>query len=265
MTKRMTEAMKRLEDEHRTGVFPYLTVGFPSVEETLALVPALAEAGADLVELGIPFSDPMAEGPTIQASSFHALQQGVTLARCLEVCRTLRERGLTIPIVFMGYYNPLLSYGLSAFAQEAADAGADGVIVPDLPLEESALLGEQLRARKLSLISMLAPTSTDERIAEACAQADGFIYCVSVAGVTGARTDVPSSAIELLRRVRRHTSLPLALGFGVSERRHVEAVGGHAQAVAVGSALINVIHSAPPNERLDRAARFIAELGGPSR
>ena len=265
MTERMTEALRRLEREHRTGVFPYLTVGFPSVEETLALVPALAGAGADQVELGIPFSDPMADGPTVQASSFHALQQGVTPARCLEVCRALREAGVSVPLVFMGYYNPLLSYGLSAFAQEAADAGADGIIVPDLPPEESAPLREQLQARKLSLISMLAPTSTEDRIVDACAQSDGFIYCVSVAGVTGARADVPSGAIELLRRVRRHTSLPLALGFGVSERRHVEAVGGHAQAVVVGSALIDVIHSAPPAQRLSRAARFIAELAGPSR
>ena len=265
MTERMTEALRRLEREHRTGVFPYLTVGFPSVEETLALVPALVGAGADQVELGIPFSDPMADGPTVQASSFHALQQGVTPARCLEVCRALREAGVGVPLVFMGYYNPLLSYGLSAFAQEAADAGADGIIVPDLPPEESAPLREQLQARKLSLISMLAPTSTEDRIVDACAQSDGFIYCVSVAGVTGVRADVPSGAIELLRRVRRHTSLPLALGFGVSERRHVEAVGGHAQAVMVGSALIDVIHSAPPAQRLSRAARFIAELAGPSR
>ena len=169
MTHRITEAMERLEREHRIGIFPYLTVGFPSVEETLALVPALAEAGADQIELGIPFSDPMADGPTVQAATLHALQQGVTPAACLEVCRTLRERGLTIPIVFMGYYNPVLSYGLAAFAQDAADAGADGLIVPDLPAEEETPLKRELQARELSLISMLAPTSTDERIAEACA------------------------------------------------------------------------------------------------
>jgi tryptophan synthase alpha chain len=264
MTHRMTEAMERLEREHRTGIFPYLTVGFPSVEETLALAPALAEAGADLIELGVPFSDPMADGPTVQAATFHALQQGVTPAGCLEVCSTLRKRGLTIPIVFMGYYNPLLSYGLAAFAQDAADAGADGLIVPDLPAEEAGPLKSELQACELSLISMLAPTSTDERIAEACAQADGFVYCVSVTGVTGARDDVPPGAIELLQRVRRHTSLPLAMGFGISERRHVEAVQGRAQAVVVGSALINVIDSAAPAQRLSSAARFIAELAGPS-
>ena len=262
MTSRMTEALSLLGREGRTGIFPYLTIGYPSVEETLELVPALASAGAALMELGIPYSDPLADGPTIQASTHHALQQGVTTARCLEVCAELRKRGVTIPMVFLGYYNPILRYGLDAFARDAAAAGADGVIVPDLPMEEAAPLRRELLSQGLCLVRLLAPTSTDDRIERVCAEAEGFIYCVSVAGVTGARDEVSAGVIDLLRRVRRHTTLPLAVGFGISERRHVEAIAPHAQAVAVGSALINVIHSAAPQERLRQAERFVARLAG---
>jgi tryptophan synthase alpha chain len=253
---------QRLTQEGRTGVFPYLTVGFPTIDDTLSLAPALAEAGADLIELGVPFSDPIADGPTIQAASFDALQQGVTLTKCLEVCKTLRGNGLETPLVLMGYYNPILSYGIDAFARDAALAGADGAIVPDLPPEESTLLREALKAQGLPLISLLTPTSTDERIAEACALAEGFIYCVAVTGVTGARREVSTNAFELLDRIRKHTTLPIAVGFGISEREHVESLAGHAQAAVVGSALINVIHSAPPDERLRRAGDFIAKLAG---
>ncbi len=165
-------------------------------------------------------------------------------------------------MVFLGYYNPILRYGLDAFARDAAAAGADGVIVPDLPLEEATPLRDELLSQELCLIRILAPTSTDQRIERVCAEAEGFIYCVSVAGVTGARDEVSAGVFDLLRRVRRHTALPLAVGFGISERRHVEAMAPHAQAVVVGSALINVIHSAAPQERLRRAERFVAELAG---
>ena len=186
----------------------------------------------------------------------------MTTARCLEACGKLRERGVTIPLVFMGYYNPILSYGIGAFARDAAAAGADGVIVVDLPPEEAGPLRGELLAQGLSLVRLLAPTSTDDRIARVCAEAEGFIYCVSVAGVTGARSEVPSGVFDLLRRVRRHPTLPLAVGFGIAERRHVEEIAPHAQAAVVGSALINVINSAPPDARLQRATQFIAELAG---
>lgn len=262
MTERMKEALSRLMSEGRIGIFPYLTVGFPSVDDTIELVPALAGAGVDLIELGMPFSDPLADGPTIQSASFQALQQGVTPAQCLEVCRTLRERNLTIPLVLMGYYNSILNYGLEAFALDAFSSGVDGLIVPDLPPEEAMPLRKELLKHELSLIVMLAPTSTEERIAEVCGLAEGFVYCVSVTGVTGARSDIPPTAIELLERVRRHTKLPLALGFGVSQSQHVEAVKGLAQAVVVGSALINVIKSATSEQRTEAAVRFIRTLNG---
>ena len=262
MTSRLHQALAGLKRGERVGVIPYLTVGFPTVEDTIALVSALARAGATAVELGIPFSDPLAEGPTIQASSFRALQQGVTMNTCLEVCGRLRGQGLTIPLLFMGYYNPVLAHGIESFALDAAKAGADGMIVPDLPPEEAGPLRSALTAQGLSLIPMLAPTSTEERIALACRTAEGFIYCVSRTGVTGARQEVPAGLFEFLAKVRRHTTLPLAVGFGISERRHVEAVGAHAEAVVVGSRLIDVVDSAPPAERVQRAGDFIAELVG---
>ena len=260
MSTRLQQALAGLKPGERVGVIPYLTVGFPTVRDTLDLVPALAQSGATAIELGIPFSDPLADGPTIQAASYRALKQGVTPAVCLEVCKTLRQRGVTIPLLLMGYYNPILSRGVAAFAADAAAAGADGAIVVDLPPEEAGELRTELKCHGLNLVPMLAPTSTDQRIALACEEADGFVYCVSVTGVTGARSEVPSGLVEFLERVRRHTALPLAVGFGISERRHVKAVGAYAEAVAVGSRLLTVIDSAPPNERVAQAGRYIAEL-----
>jgi tryptophan synthase alpha chain len=262
MTLRLQQALSMLKPREHIGVFPYITVGFPTVDDTLSVVLALEEAGAAVVELGIPFSDPLADGPTIQAASFRALQQGVTTATCLEVCQTLRKRGLSIPILFMGYYNPILSYGIARFAKDAAEAGADGMIVPDLPPEEAGPLHAELTAHGQSLITLLTPTSTDERIALACRQAEAFIYCVSVAGVTGARTEVPAGLFDFLARVRQHTTLPLAVGFGISERRHVETIGAYAEAVIVGSKLVSVVDSAPPAERAAHAGRLIADLTG---
>jgi tryptophan synthase alpha subunit len=262
MTLRLQQALSMLKPKEHIGVIPYITVGFPTVDDTLSVVPALEKAGATVVELGIPFSDPLADGPTIQAASLHALQQGVTTDTCLEVCQTLRKRGLTIPILFMGYYNPILSYGIARFAKDAAEAGADGMIVPDLPPEEAGPLRAELSGHELSFITMLAPTSTDERIALVCRNAEAFIYCVSVAGVTGARTEVPADLFGFLARVRQHTTLPLAVGFGISERRHVETIGAYAEAVIVGSKLVSVVDSAPRAGRASHAARLIAELTG---
>jgi tryptophan synthase alpha chain len=262
VTLRLQQALARLKRGERVGVIPYLTVGFPTLEDTLALVPAMAQAGAAAVELGIPFSDPLADGPTVQAASFRALQGGVTTKTCLDICYRLRGEGVTIPLLFMGYYNPILAHGIEAFAKDAAKAGADGMIVPDLPPEEAGPLRAALHAHDLSLIPMLAPTSTEERIALVCQTAEGFIYCVSVTGVTGARQEVPAGLFEFLAKVRRFTPLPLAVGFGISERRHVEAIGAHAEAVVVGSRLIDVIDSAPPGERVKRASSFIAGLTG---
>lgn len=243
---RLEETFRRLRESGRTGLGAFLTVGYPSVEETLRLVPALLEGGADLVELGIPFSDPLADGATVQRASFHALQQGVTPGTCLEVVAELRRRGVTAPLVLMGYYNPVMAWGEGAFVEAAARAGADGFILVDLPPEEADGLRAACRAAGLDLIFLLAPTSTDARIQRVAAQASGFIYCVSVTGVTGARAHLPPGLADFLARVRRHTDLPLAVGFGISTREHVEAVGRLADAAVIGSAIIDVIDGVGP-------------------
>jgi tryptophan synthase alpha subunit len=186
----------------------------------------------------------------------------MTMHKCIEAARQLRETGVTVPLIFMGYYNPILNYGLEAYAKDCAEAGVDGFIIPDLPVDEAAPFHDACRAEGLALVPMLAPTSTDERIALGAASGDGFVYCVSVAGVTGARSELPTTLPDFIARVRSHTTLPVAVGFGISERAHVELVGRVADAAAVGSALINVIDSAPAEERAGRAAAFIATLVG---
>ncbi|MBI3953762.1 MAG: tryptophan synthase subunit alpha [Chloroflexi bacterium] len=242
------------------AVAPYLTVGYPERGSTLELVPALQEAGAALVELGVPFSDPLADGTTIQRASARALGQGVTLAACLESVAALRARGVTLPLLLMSYVNPILQYGPARFGAEAAAAGADGVIVPDLPPEEADELAAPCATRGLHVVFLAAPTSSDERLAVIAARSTGFIYCVSLLGVTGARARLPERLPEFLGRVRRRTSLPLAVGFGISTRAQVEALRGQAEAAIVGSALLEAIEAAPAAERMRRAAAFIAGL-----
>lgn len=256
------EAFEKIKSERRTGIVLYLTVGFPDVETTLTLVPALAAAGADIIELGVPFSDPMADGTTIQKASFHALQQGVTLKQCLAICSEFRTMGVTLPLILMGYYNPVISLGIDVFTEAARKAGVNGLIVPDLPPEESTPLRESAERQNMDLVSLLAPTSTERRIRDVCATASGFIYCVSVAGVTGARQDVSADGLSLVQRVRRHTDVPIAVGFGVARREHVEAVGAFADAAIIGSALLNVLDTAPRGEIVNEAVRFVTELRG---
>ena len=259
---RLTEKFNQIKSEGRTGLILFLTAGFPDIDATMELVPALAEAGADCIELGVPFSDPLADGPTIQASSFHALRNGVTLGSCIGMVSELRGRVPDTPMILMGYYNPIFSYGVSRFAQEAEDAGLDGVIVADLPPDESGPLMEVCGPRGIHTIPLLAPTSTDLRIERACSLASGFIYCVSLTGVTGAREELTLGVPQLLSRVRRYTDLPLAVGFGISRREHVASVGRYAQAAVVGSALIKSIMDSPRHEMVRRAREYVMELSG---
>ena len=259
---RLAQKFSQIDSEGRTGIILFLTAGFPDMNTTLELVPALAQAGADCIELGVPFSDPLAEGLTIQASSSHALRNGVTLDSCIKLVDRLRNQVPDTPLILMGYYNPILSYGPARFGEEAQRAGVDGVIVPDLPADESGPLRKECEPRGIHIIPMLAPTSTDARVEKACRAASGFIYCVSVAGVTGARDELPPGVFRFLERVRQRTDLPLALGFGISRREHVEAVGSHAQAVIVGSALVRVIADSPGGELIERAQKFVRDLNG---
>ena len=260
--ERIERMFARVRERQRPGLVVFLTAGFPDLDATLELVPALVEAGADAVEIGVPFSDPLAEGPVIQQSSFLALQNGVTARDCLDAVDSLRGRVPDAPLILMGYYNPIYSFGVKQYAQECQRVGVDGLIAVDLPGSESGFLAGECGDRGISLIPLLAPTSTDRSIEDSCRNASGFVYCVSVTGVTGARSEVSNRGIELVQRVRAHTGLPLAIGFGISTPEHVEQVGETAEAAVVGSALVRVMLESPREEVVDRASSFVASLAG---
>ena len=257
---RVSQRFRSIASRGKTGLIVFLTAGFPDLRATQEMVPALAAAGADLIEIGVPFSDPLADGPTIQASSYQALRNGATLRWCIEQVGALRKDVADTPLILMGYYNPVLSYGLSRFARDAQEAGVDGVIVPDLPPDEAGPLLEECRPLGIHVVPLLAPTSNDRRIQMACRMASGFIYCVSITGVTGVRDQLPQGVFDLLRKVRRHTELPLVAGFGISRRDHIDSLGGAAQAVVVGSALIKVIMESSRQTVVEKACRFVAQL-----
>lgn len=261
-TERIQATFDRIRERRRPGLIVFLTVGCPDLDATLELVPALVAAGADVVELGVPFSDPLAEGPIIQQSSFRALQNGVTTADCLGVVRSLRSQIPDAPLILMGYYNPIFSFGVGRYAEECQRVGVDGLIAVDLPGSESANLAAECESRGISLVPLLAPTSTDASIADSCRNASGFIYCVSVTGVTGVRSEVSNRGIELVERVRAHTSLPLSIGFGISSPEHVARVGDTAEAAVVGSALVRITLEAPRDEVVQRSRAFVASLAG---
>jgi tryptophan synthase alpha chain len=259
---RIEATFAELKREGRAGLVAFLTVGYPDVESTLRFVPALIEGGASMIELGIPFSDPLAEGRTIQHSSQEALKRGVTVPVCLDAARRLRDMGVRAPLIFMSYYNPILAYGLERFAWEAASAGADGLIVVDLPPEESFPLREVCLHNNLRLIYLLAPTSTDERIQEVARLASGFIYCISLTGVTGAREELPAGLEEFVRRVRGYTHLPIAAGFGISQPKHFQLVARIADAAVIGSALIDEIDRYDPSEQAERLKQYAEVVTG---
>ena len=260
--QRIKQMFDEVRERERPGLIVFLTAGFPDIEATAELVPALVAAGADAVELGMPFSDPLAEGPTIQESSFRALQQGTTVDDCLECVKSLRPQLPGTPLILMGYYNPIHTYGLAAFAERCSAVDVDGLIAVDLPGFEAGPLNAECQARDISVIPLLAPTSTDESIKRSCEAASGFIYCISLTGVTGGREQVSAHSFELLDRVRSHTDLPLTVGFGISRREHVEEVGQNADAAVVGSALVRVMLESPRNELVERASRFVSGLTG---
>ena len=235
--------MSRITSVFKPGykaLIAYLTVGYPNLETTYEVASILANNGCDIIELGIPFSDPLADGATIQKASYQALQQGITPQVCLEVARKLRQK-ITIPLVFMSYYNPILSFGLEAFCQASVKAGIDGLIIPDLPPEEGAELEASTKKFNLDLIYLLAPTSTEERISLVAEKSRGFIYLVSLTGVTGARQSLPPELEDFVKRVRQRTHQPLCVGFGVSNPEQARRVAKIADGVIVGSRLIQLI------------------------
>ncbi len=252
-------AFATARSEKRAALMPYCTLGYPSRAATLDVLEAVARAGADLIELGVPFSDPLADGPTIQRSTQVALEQGMSVAGCLEITQQLRGRGVTQPLMLMGYVNPLLAYGLERFCQDAQAAGADGLIIPDLPPEEAGELAAACREHGLALIYLLSPASPAERIATVVAQASGFLYLVSLTGVTGARSSLPPELPAFVERVREAApGLPLAVGFGIATPEHARQVGQLADGVIVGSALVDAIgKSADP---VQAAGEFVGAL-----
>lgn len=241
------------------GLIPYFTAGFPALESTVPLLLAAEEAGCLAVEVGIPFSDPLADGPTIQRSGTRALRNGMTLRRAVRQIAEARNAGVSIPLAPMTYVNPILAYGAAAFMADLRDAGADGLIVPDLPAEEAGRLRELAHSRGLALIPLAAPTTTDARLARICANAAGFVYCVSVTGVTGARDALSPEALQLLERVRACTSLPRGLGFGLRSHEHLERLRGRAEAGVVGSAVIDAI-AADESDAPGAARRFLRAM-----
>jgi tryptophan synthase alpha chain len=245
---RIGDAFKHLRTEGRRGFIPYITAGDPDLETTRALIPELARAGATLIELGVPFSDPVADGPTIQRASERALRRGVGLSDVLELLASAR-RETDVPVILFSYFNPLLQYGVERLAADAARAGADGILATDLVPEESADFGAALARHGLDQIFLAAPTTSDARLRMIAERASGFVYAVSRAGVTGARTDLSAEAARLVERVRAVTDLPVAVGFGISSPEHVAEVWRYADAAVVGSALVSEIekHAGSPD------------------
>jgi tryptophan synthase alpha chain len=225
-------------EKGRAAFLPYFPVGYPDYEASLDAITAMAEAGVDGFEIGMPFSDPLADGPTIQAATQRALENGTNVASCLLAVRDLRQRGIVQPMLLMGYLNPILAYGLEAFVTEAKAAGADGFIVPDLPPEEAADLAGVCAREGLALVFFLAPTSSPERIRLVAERATGFIYVVSITGITGARSALPEGLTVFIERVRAETDQPLVLGFGISQPEHARAMNGLVDGFIVGSALV---------------------------
>lgn len=241
---------------NHTALIPYITVGYPTIETTLKVVPLFASTGCDIIELGIPFSDPLADGATIQRASYEALRQGVTTSICFEVARELR-RQVKIPLVFMTYYNPVLKFGLEQFCSKCAEVGIDGLIIPDLPPEEGEELEKSTRRQGLDLVYLLSPASTKERIRLVTSRSSGFIYLVSLTGVTGARDKLPKELESFVASVRERTNKPLCVGFGISTPEQARRVAKVADGVIVGSRIIQLLDK---DKKLGNACSFIKRL-----
>jgi tryptophan synthase alpha chain len=253
---RIAETFQRLRGDGRKALIPFLVAGDPDMPVTARAVHALVQAGADIIELGVPFSDPVADGPVNQRAYERALAAGVTLPAVLDLVKTIRMR-VQVPIVLLSYYNPILRYGLGTFCRAAAGAGVDGVVIPDLPVDEAADLVGPARTDGIDTIFLLAPTSTDARIKLAAGQSTGFLYCVSLTGVTGVRETLAGGLDMLIGRIRTHTSLPICVGFGVSTPEQARDVAAVADGVIVGSALVALLERPDGVPRLAELARAI--------
>lgn len=261
---RIAGTFDRLKAAGRKALIPYLTAGFPFADLTPDLMHAMVEAGADIIELGVPFSDPMADGPVIQRAGERALAQGVGMTQVLAMVRRFRERDHATPVVLMGYANPVERYaqqhGTGRFAQDAADAGVDGVLIVDYPPEECAAFAQTLRGHGLDLIFLLAPTSTDERMALVGRLASGYVYYVSLKGITGAGHLDTQSVEQALPRIRQHVKIPVGVGFGIRDATTARAIGAVADAVVIGTRVIQVVEHESRQQAAPALSRFLRDI-----
>jgi len=261
---RITATFERLAREKRRALIPYVTAGFPFADITPDLMHAMVDAGCDVIELGVPFSDPMADGPVIQKAGERALALGIGLQHVLEMVRSFRGRDAITPVVLMGYANPVeryeLAHGKASFARDAAAAGVDGVLIVDYPPEECEAFAGQLKSHGLDLIFLLAPTSTDQRIQQVARVASGYVYYVSLKGVTGAGHLDTAAVEEALPRIRKHVKIPVGVGFGIRDAVTAKAIGRVADAVVIGSKVIQIVEDQPREQVVPAISSFLREI-----
>jgi tryptophan synthase alpha chain len=256
------ERLRAAFSEERVALIPYLTAGYPTLEGAREVGEAYVAAGADAVEIGVPFSDPLADGPTIQGTTTRALQNGADLDYCLELASEFSGR---VPVIFLLYYNVVFARGIEEFLDEAAEAGVSGVVIPDLPVDEAQNFADLCAERGVAFCPLAAPTSTDKRLARVGELASGFVYCVSVAGVTGARDVLPAGAVDLLRRARTAVEAPVVVGFGIGSVEAATRAAGEADGIIIGSKLMQLVGEGGP-ERAERWLREVREaLSGAAR
>lgn len=257
---RISATFDKLRAAEKKALIPFVTAGDPNAQLTTAIMHGLVEGGADIIELGVPFSDPMADGPTIQRSSERALKQGVGLRDVLQIVSQFRQTDQQTPVVLMGYANPIEAIGYADFAQQAQAAGVDGVLVVDYPPEESHELTRQLKASGLDSIFLLAPTTLETRMDEVARTASGYVYYVSLKGVTGAKTLDLNEVAEKIPQIRAHVDLPIGVGFGIRDGKTARAVADLSDAVVIGSRLVEEIEQAAPEDVVARASALISEI-----
>ncbi|MEO6587780.1 MAG: tryptophan synthase subunit alpha [Pyrinomonadaceae bacterium] len=266
MQNRITKRFEKLKAEKRSGFIPFIVAGDPDLETTEKMLLEIAKRGADVIELGVPFSDPVADGVTIQASGERALRNKFGVAEILKIVGEVRNKGCQTPIILFSYFNPILQFGLEKFAENAVKNGVDGILVTDLIPEEAGEFQTILAAKNLSLIMLAAPTSSDKRLEKICEKASGFVYAVSRSGVTGARTELSNDAKKLVERLRNFTGLPIAVGFGISNSKQVADTQNYADAAVVGSAIVaEIMKLSPepdqvPDDFIEKIGAFMESL-----
>ena len=269
-TDRIASTFNRLSKEHRAGLVTFITAGDPNLQTSLEILDRLPSAGADIIEIGMPFSDPMADGPAIQAASLRSLANGGSLRATLEMVRSFREKDQTTPLILMGYFNPIYQYGTTQFVNDAASAGVDGLIMVDLPPEEDDELCDPARTAGLHWIRLVTPTTNASRLSDVLANSSGFVYYVSIAGITGTQSAAAASIEKAVQQIKSKSDLPVAVGFGIKTREQIKEIGNIAEGVVVGSAIVNEIeqnldaNGQPKAGLVDRVISLVQSLAADS-